>query len=103
MPVLRKAAKNSCRTPGARVRLTLPSTSAILDTMSELVQSAKMDKTVFSVASLGEEPNDLAYWLSKTVEERWAAIELLRQIHYGYDPATARLQRVYQVLELGEG
>ncbi len=71
--------------------------------MSDLVRSAKMDKTVFSVSTLGEEPNDLAWWLSKTPEERWAAVELLRQIHYGYDPSTARLQRVYTVLELGEG
>jgi hypothetical protein len=52
---------------------------------------------------LGEEPDDRAYWLSKTLEERLEALELLRQIHYGYDPTTERLQRVLTVVELGEG
>ena len=28
------------------------------------------------------------------------ALELMRQIIYGYDPATARLQRVFEVVEL---
>jgi hypothetical protein len=70
--------------------------------MSDLVQSAKIDKTAFSTASLGEPSNDLAYWLSKTPEERWEAIELLRQIHFGYDPSTTRLQRVFEITQLGE-
>jgi hypothetical protein len=70
--------------------------------MSDLVSSAKMDRTAFSVVPLGQEPNDRAYWLSKTVDERIEALELLRQIHYGYDPTTQRLQRVLTVAELGE-
>jgi hypothetical protein len=61
-----------------------------------------MDKTVFTMAPLGQEPDDRAYWLSKTPEERLEAVELLRQIHYGYDPSTERLQRVLTILELGE-
>jgi hypothetical protein len=69
--------------------------------MSDLVQSSKMDKTVLTVASLGEEADDKAFWASKTPAERLAALELLRQIAYGYDPATARLQRVLEVVELG--
>lgn len=74
-----------------------------LAVMSDLVSSAKMDKTVFSVAPLGQESDDRAYWLSKTIDERIEALELLRQIHYGYDPTTQRLQRVLAVIELGEG
>ncbi len=70
--------------------------------MSDLVRSARMDKTVFSVGSLGDDPGDRAYWMAKTPEERWEAIELLRQIFYGYDPATERLQRVLRIVELGE-
>jgi hypothetical protein len=46
-----------------------------------------------------DRPNDRQYWLSKTPEERFEALELLRQIAYGYDPATARLQRVLEVIE----
>jgi len=69
--------------------------------MSNPLKSARMDKTVISVASLGEEPNDLAYWLSKSPAERLAAVELLRTVHYGYDATSARLQRVLTVVELG--
>jgi hypothetical protein len=71
--------------------------------MSELVQSARMDKTTLSVTSLSDEPNDRKFWLSKTPQERLAAVELLRAINYGYDPASARLQRVLSVAQLGEG
>jgi hypothetical protein len=69
--------------------------------MSDLVQSSKMDKTVISVMSFAEAAeDDRAYWRSKTPEERLAALELLRQIHYGYDPSTTRLQRVLTIVEL---
>ena len=71
--------------------------------MSDLVQSARMDKTAFSAMSFAEAAEaDRTYWWSKTPEERLAALELLRQIHYGYDPATERLQRVLTIVELGE-
>jgi hypothetical protein len=60
----------------------------------------KMDKTAFSVASLFDESDEKAYWLSKTPLERLEALELMRQWMYGYDPATARLQRVYSVAKL---
>jgi hypothetical protein len=71
--------------------------------MSDLVQSSRMDKTAFSVMSFAEAAeDDRKFWQSKTPEERLAALELLRQIHYGYDPATTRLQRVLEIVELGE-
>jgi hypothetical protein len=62
-----------------------------------------MDKTVLSAMSFAEaSEQDRAYWLSKTIDERITALELLRQIHYGYDPATERLQRVLEVVERGK-
>ncbi len=64
------------------------------------VSTIKMDKTHFSVSSLTEESDDKAYWHSKTPEERMEMLELLRQINYGYDPTTARLQRILEVVEL---
>jgi hypothetical protein len=70
--------------------------------MSELVQSARMDRTTLTVASLTDESDDRDFWLSKTPDERLAAMELLRAINYGYDPASARLQRVLSVAQLGE-
>ena len=39
---------------------------------------------------------DLAYWLSKTPEERVATVESLRRQYYGN---TARLQRVARVVQ----
>ena len=62
-----------------------------------LVDKVRMDKTAFSVGSLGDEGDEKAYWQSKTPEERLAAVELMRQIIYGYDPSTTRLQRVLSV------
>ena len=57
-----------------------------------------MDKTAFSVVSLEEADDDLAYWLTKTPEERLRAMEFLRQTLYGYDPSTARMQKVLTIL-----
>ena len=72
--------------------------------MGDLVDSSRMDKSDFSVMSFAEAAKqDRLFWQSKTPEERLAALELLRQIHYGYDPSTERLQSVLKVVELGEG
>lgn len=39
---------------------------------------------------------DLAYWLSKTPEERLSAVEFLRKQRYG---DTARLQRIARIVQ----
>jgi hypothetical protein len=58
----------------------------------------KIDRSAFSVISIDEQLEDeKRYWRSKTPHERLEAVELTRQILYGYDPATARLQRVLEV------
>jgi len=64
------------------------------------VLSAKVDRSIYEVASLDDEGHDKAYWQTKSPRERMEALELLRQIVYGYDPATTRLQRVFEVVEL---
>ena len=63
----------------------------------------RMDKSQFSVSSLYDEPDDRAYWPSKTPQERLQALEFLRQVMYGYDPTTERVQRTFEILKLGEG
>ncbi len=65
------------------------------------IDAFKMDKEKFSVLSSFEEADaaDKAYWHSKTPQERMEALELMRQINYGYDPTTERLQRVLEVAE----
>ncbi len=60
----------------------------------------KMDKTAFSVASLYDESDEKAWWFSRTPAERLQALEHLRQSAYGYDPDSARLQRVLEVAQL---
>jgi hypothetical protein len=62
-----------------------------------------MDKTAFSVASLRDQPDEKVYWLSKTPRERLQAVELMRQVVYGYQPASDRLQRFFEVAQLEAG
>lgn len=64
------------------------------------VPSIRLDKTAFSVASLKDDSDEKAYWLSRTPMERLEAAELMRQVNYGYDPTTARLQRVLEIAKL---
>jgi hypothetical protein len=59
----------------------------------------KFDKTSFYVTSLEDAASDVKYWHSRTPEERLLAVEFLRQMMYGYDPATERLQRVFETAE----
>jgi hypothetical protein len=61
----------------------------------------KFDKTLFSFVTHAElKAAEKAFWLSKTPLERLAATELMRQIAYGYDPLTARVQRTLTVISL---
>ena len=57
-------------------------------------------KKVVKIKSLKDKTSgkeDLAYWLSKTPEERIAAVEQLRKQYYGN--YTQRLQRVIRVIQ----
>ena len=64
------------------------------------VDTARLDRSAFQIGSLGDDREEVEYWRAKTPEERMEALELMRQIIYGYDPATARLQRVFEVVDL---
>lgn len=59
-----------------------------------------LDRTEFSVCDLADEGSDLQYWLSRPPAERLAAVEFLRQMMYGYDPLTERMERVLEVDDL---
>ena len=41
-----------------------------------------------------------SYWHSRTPQERVWALELMRQQAYGYDPATTRIPRVLEIVQL---
>ena len=59
-----------------------------------------LDKDSFSVGTLDDD-DARRYWRARTPDERLAALEFLRQVMYGYDPAADRLQRVLEVAQLG--
>lgn len=59
----------------------------------------KFDRSAFSVTTLDEADSDGNFWLSKTPEERIRAVEFLRQLVFGYDPTTERLQRFFETAE----
>jgi hypothetical protein len=62
-------------------------------------ETCRVDRSAIEIRSTTDRLSDRDYWLSRTVEERFEALELLRQIAYGYDPDTERLQRVLEVAE----
>ena len=66
--------------------------------MSDEATRFKVDKAAFKVTSVYED-DERAYWLSKTPEERLAALETMRQIAYGYDPLTTRFQGIFEVVQ----
>ena len=68
--------------------------------MANALPEFRLDESAFSVVNLNDEPDDLNYWLTRTPEERLRAGEFIRQMVYGYDPTTVRLQRVLEVAEL---
>lgn len=63
------------------------------------ITDVRIDRNAFSIVSLTDESDEKAYWLTKTPQERLEVVEMLRQLNYGYDPATARLQRILTVAE----
>ena len=71
--------------------------------METAAKAARLDKRVLSIQTLHEPADDRDYWLDQTPAARLAAVELQRQLIYGYDPAATRLQRVFEVVERPRG
>jgi hypothetical protein len=69
----------------------------------KLIEAAKVERSTVVVSNLHEKSDERAYWLSRTPTERLAALELMRQVIYGYDPSSTRLQRVLSVVESPQG
>ena len=66
--------------------------------MSDIV-FPKLDKTVIRITSLADPSGEKEYWLAKSPAERLQALETMRQIVYGYDPLTTRLQRFLKITQ----
>ena len=69
--------------------------------MSErLINEVDVDRRAFAVVELAQADEiDREYWRSRTPEERLEALELSRQIAYGYDPTARGLSRFFEVAE----
>lgn len=67
--------------------------------MSRDWKSIEVDRTFLSDDSFCENSRDREFWLQKPVCDRMSALELLRQVIYGYDSADARLQRILEVVD----
>lgn len=55
-----------------------------------------VDRSILKITSLHEDDTD-EYWLNKSVADRLEAIEITRQLVYGYGPVAPRLQRLLEV------
>ena len=66
--------------------------------MAYELSSDAIDRTSFSVVALDGDSGELAFWLSRTPQERIDHIQRLRQINYGHR-ASERLQSVFEVAE----
>ncbi len=62
-----------------------------------LLDEVRMDRTSISAVKTTTPSDAKEFWRTKTMEERLEALELTRQVLNGYDPDTARFQRVLEV------
>jgi hypothetical protein len=61
----------------------------------------KLKRDKISIQSLHEPTDDVAYWLSRPPEERFAAMQLLRENAYGKEAANAPLNReIFEVVQM---
>ncbi len=63
------------------------------------LDALRMDKTVISVISLKNAGDDKEFWRTQSTTARLQALELMRQVMYGYDPISDRVERVFTVIE----
>ena len=69
------------------------------------IVSMKVDRSKIRVFNSFEERDawDRKYWKSLTPEERLTALEMMRQIAYGYDEGQRGLQGFFEVAERKKG
>lgn len=59
----------------------------------------RVNRSFVTVGNVLDESDEKTFWLSRTPLERLEALELLREIAFGYDVVTTRLQRVLETAE----
>lgn len=74
-----------------------PNLKAQLYKLSLIIYNETMVKVVTKKNLHSDDKDDKTYWLSKSPDERWQAVEILRRQYYGEYPQ--RLQRVYRIIK----
>jgi hypothetical protein len=70
-----------------------------MPTKTITTQPHRLDKGAFTAGTFAQaEEADRLYWAHTSRAERMAALELQRQIAYGYETAP-RLQRIFEVTQ----
>ena len=59
----------------------------------------QVDKTAFSVTTLSEADDELGYWLTKTPQERLAAVEAMGQTLYGSSSTSPGPGRFFEIAQ----
>ncbi len=64
----------------------------------QVTERIKINRNIINITAI-DESDEKEYWLAQTPEKRLEAIEMMRQVAYGYDENSARLQRVLGIAE----
>ena len=64
------------------------------------LENYQLNRSVLSITNLTDMNDERIYWLQTTPKERLLALEMMRQINYGYDTTTTRFQRIFEIAEL---
>jgi hypothetical protein len=57
----------------------------------------------FSTGSFDDEPDDLAFWLSRSPEDRIEAVEIISRQFYSYGKAEQEFRRFLEIAEREKG
>ncbi len=64
----------------------------------QVAENIKINRNIINITAI-DESDEKEYWVAQTSEKRLEAIEMMRQVAYGYDENSSRLQRVLEIAE----
>lgn len=67
--------------------------------MDKRLIDQSVDRRHFSIGAFDDDDDERLFWHRQTMLQRLEGIEFMRQVAYGNDPDTGRLQRVFEIVE----
>lgn len=64
----------------------------------QVAENIKINRNIINITAI-DESDEKEYWVDQTPEKRLEALEMMRQVAYGYDENSARLQRLLEIAE----